>query len=72
MGSRDTLLHLKELSNNPYPDPNQPMPRIDTYFFKINFNIVLPSTPRTPEDIFPVGISVKIFKALLPSFILAT
>ena len=25
-----------------------PVPRIDTYFFKIHFNILLPSTPRSP------------------------
>ena len=36
------------LSNNPYPEVNQPIPRIDTYFFKVNSNVVLPSTPRPP------------------------
>jgi hypothetical protein len=36
-------------SNNPYPEPKQkPIPRIDTYFFKIHSNTVLPSTP-TPS-----------------------
>ena len=34
------------LSNNPYSEPNHPVPRIDTYFFKFHSNIVLPSTPR--------------------------
>ena len=26
-----------------------PIPRIDTYLFKVHFNIVLPSTPRPPQ-----------------------
>ena len=39
-----------------------PISRIDTYFFRIHSNIVLPSTP--------VGVPVKILKALLPSSIL--
>ena len=30
------MLHLQRLSNNPYPEP---IPRIDTYFFKIHSNI---------------------------------
>ena len=40
-----------------------PFTRTDTYLFKVHSNIVLPSTP--------VGLPVKILKALLPSFILA-
>ena len=43
-----------------------PIPRIDTYLFKVHSNIVLPSTPKPPQR------SVKIVKALLPSSILAT
>ena len=46
-----------------------PIPHIDTYLFKIHSNIVLPSTPK---GLFPVGLPVKILKALLPSSILAT
>jgi hypothetical protein len=41
-----------------------PIPRIDTYFFKVHSNIVLPS--------IPVGLPVKTLKALLPSSILAS
>ena len=37
-----------------------PISRIDTYFFKIH-----------SKDLFPVGLPVKILKALLPSCILA-
>ena len=49
-----------------------PIPRIDTYLFKDLSNIVLPSTHRPPQWSFPVGLPVKILKALLLSSILAT
>ena len=45
---------------------NNPIPRISAYFFKIYYNIVLPSTPTS------VDAPVKILKALLPFSILAT
>ena len=48
-----------------------PIPRIDTYLFKVHSNIVLPFTPRPLKGLFPVGLSVKTLKALLPSSILA-
>ena len=41
-----SMPHSQGLSNNSYPEPNQSIPRIDTYFFKVCFNIVLPSTSR--------------------------
>ena len=37
-----SIPHLQELSNNPYPKPNQP----DSYLFKVHCNIILQSTPR--------------------------
>ena len=50
-----------------------PIPRIDTYLFKVHSNIVLPSAPiDLPKGPFPVDLPVKILKALLPSSILAT
>ena len=49
-----------------------PIFRIDTYFFTIHSNNVLPFCLGLPEGLFPVGLSVKIFKALMPSCILAT
>ena len=48
------------------------IPRIDTYFFKINSNIIKHPRLGLPKGIFLVGVPVKILKALLPSFILAT
>ena len=41
-----SIPHSQGLSNNPYPEPNNPTPRIDTYFCKIHSNIVLASMPR--------------------------
>ena len=40
-----SMPHSQGLSNNPYREPINPIPRIDTYFFKVHSNIVLPSTP---------------------------
>ena len=40
----DSIPYSQGLSNNSYPEPNQPNPRTDIYFFNINSNIVLPST----------------------------
>ena len=38
-----------------------PIPRIDTYFFKIHSNIVLPSTPKHSYiGLFPIGLPVNI------------
>jgi hypothetical protein len=58
------------LSDNPYPVPNQPNSLYDTYFLKIHSHIVL--RLGLPRGILSVGLPVKILKALLSSFILAT
>ena len=42
------------------------------YFFEIHSNIVLPLCQVLPSGIFPVGLLIKILKALLPSFIFTT
>ena len=36
MEPRGSMLHSQGLSNNPYPEPNQPNYRIDTYLFKVH------------------------------------
>ena len=46
-----SMPHLQGLSNNFYPEPNNPIPRTDTYLFKVNPNIVLPSTPKASPKI---------------------
>ena len=42
---KGSMSHSQGLFNNPYLESNQPIPRIDTYFFKVHSNIFLPSTP---------------------------
>ena len=64
-------MHLQGHSNNPYPELNNPIPGIETYFFKVHSNIVHPSTPRS-NGLFPVGLPINILKSLLSSSILAT
>ena len=56
--------HSQLLSNNLYDELNQPIYRIDTYFFKIY------TTPSLPESLFPAGIPVKILEALSPSILI--
>ena len=48
-----------------------PIPCINTYFFKIHSNINFPCL-GLPKGLFPVGLPDKILKTLLPSSILAT
>ena len=43
-----------------------------TYLFKVHSNIYLHLRRGLPKGLFPVGLPVKILKALLPSSILAT
>ena len=50
----------------PILNRTNPIPRIDTYFFEIHSNIVLPSTPRFSNGLFFVGLADKNLKALLP------
>ena len=61
-----SMPHTQELSNIPILNRITPIPRSDTYFFKIHFNISL------PRSHLPVSLPVETFKALLLSFILAT
>ena len=39
-----------------------PVPRIDTYLFKIHSNVVLHLGPGLPKGLFHVGIPVKILR----------
>ena len=56
-----SMSHSQGLSNNSYPEPNQPI-------------LILSSHLRLdlPKSLFPVGLPVKMLKALLPSSILVT
>ena len=51
--------HSQGLSNNPYPELRiNPIPCIDTYFFKIHSNILHVRLGHL-KDLFPVGVPVK-------------
>ena len=61
--------HSQGLSNNPYPESNQPNSPISSRFILIlSPHLHLGLT----KGLFPLGLPVNILKALLPSFILAT
>ena len=64
--------HSQGLSNNSYPQPNQPNQPIDTYLFNVRSNIVSHLRLGLPKGVFPVGLVVNILKALLHSSILDT
>ena len=66
MEPRGSIVLSQGLSNNPYLSRINPISPIETYFFKILSEIVL------PKGLFPVELPVKILKALLRSSILAT
>ena len=63
------MLHLQVLSNNPYTEPNQPNSPISSRFI-----LILSSHLRLGllKGLSPVGVPVKILKALLHSSNLAT
>ena len=53
-----SMPHSQGLSNNLYPEPNQPNSSHDISLFKVHSNIVLPSTPRPPTT--PVIIDMEV------------
>ena len=57
------MTHSQGLSNNSYPEPNQPNSSILILSSHLHLGL--------PKGLFPVGLPVKILKALLPSSILA-
>ena len=62
-----SMAHSQGLSNNSYPEPNQPnSPSRSILMLSFHLRLGL------PKGLFPVGLPVKILKALLPSSILAT
>ena len=64
----DSVPHSKVLSNIPI----YPIPRIDTYLFKVHSNIFLSSTPRRSWRSLFCSLLVKNSKELLTSSILGT
>jgi hypothetical protein len=49
MKHEDSLLCSQEPTSGHYPEPDEPNPHPHTIFFKIHFNITLPSTSMSPK-----------------------
>ena len=58
MESRGLMTHTQEISNNPYPEPNQ----LNSSHLRLDL----------PKGLFPVGIHVKILEVFLHFSILTT
>ena len=65
--------HSQGLSNNPYPEPNQPNSS-HWHLLALRSILILSFNQRLglPKGLFPVGLLDNMSKALLPSSILAT
>ena len=61
-----SMPHSQGLSNNSYPEPNQP--NYPHWYISSRYILILSSHLRLglPKGLFPVGLAVTILKALLP------
>ena len=69
---RGSMQYSKGLSNNPHSESNQPNPSYWYIFLLRSIPILSQLRLGLPKSLFPVGLSVNILKAFLPSLILAT
>ena len=60
-----SMSHSQGLSNNSYPELNQPNSLHSRLILILSSHLRL----GLPKDLFPVGLPVKILKAILPSSI---
>ena len=65
MDSGGSMPYSQGLSNNPYPEPNQPISLRSILILSSNLSLSL------LKDLFPVGVPVKIWEAFLTYSILA-
>ena len=73
MKTGGSMPHSQGLSNNPYPEPNQP--NFSYYnFFRVHSNIVLHLSLGLPKGLFSLGLPIRILKStpIFPPPILAT
>ena len=61
METESSLPRLKEPTSCHYPEPDQSSPCLSppVHFMKTHFNIIFPSTPRSPKWFFPLGHPTK-------------
>ena len=72
MKPRGSVPHSQGSPIIPILSQINPIPRIETYFFKIHYNIFLHLCLGLPKGLSPAGVTVKILKTFLTSCILAT
>ena len=65
METGGSMPHSQRFSNNLYPEPI-PIPRTDTDFFKVNFNIFLSPKPCLSKGLFSIGLPIKQYYYSLP------
>jgi len=51
MEPKDSLPHSQEPATRPYSEPEQSSMCHPSYFLKIHFNIIVPSTPESYEEV---------------------
>jgi len=56
-GTRNFITVFKSPALGPYPGQIDPIRILSLYLIKINFNIILPSTPRFPKWYYPFRFS---------------
>jgi hypothetical protein len=67
MEAESSLSCTQDHATGLYPEPYNPVHILTPYFFKINFNIILPSTPRSPKRSLHSHFRNKLMSAFLPS-----
>jgi hypothetical protein len=66
MEHENSLQCSQDTATRPYPEPDQSSPHPQHRFLTINFNIILPSTPRSTKMLFPSGFHTKTLCVPLP------
>ena len=63
-----SLPHSQQSTTYPYPEPDQLSPNSPSYFLKVHFNIILPSTKGLPIGLFHLGFpsSILHISSILP------
>jgi len=68
MEPESSLPHSQQSTAYPYPESDQLSPNSPSYFLKVHFNIILPSTKGLPIGLFPLGFpnSILYISSILP------